>query len=91
MSLNESDEAPLPKQIIHDSSLHNQVLENVLSAKYLGITVTDDLDWVNTSTMLPIRQLSHRVSYAETWPIWGNSSPWRIRKRAKARCQICDR
>ena len=36
---------PLPKQIIHDYSLHNQVLKNVPSAKYLGITITDDLDW----------------------------------------------
>ena len=35
---------PLPKQIIHYYSLHNQVLENVSSAKYIGITVTDDLD-----------------------------------------------
>ena len=43
--LNESDEAPLPKKIIHDYSLHNKVLENVPSAKYLGITITDDLDW----------------------------------------------
>ena len=25
--------------------LHNQVLENVSPVKYLGITVTDDLDW----------------------------------------------
>ena len=29
----------------HDYSLHNQVLKNVASAKYLGITITDDLDW----------------------------------------------
>ena len=36
---------PLPKHIIHDYSLHNQVLENVSSAKYLGITITDALDW----------------------------------------------
>ena len=36
---------PIPKQIIHDYSLHNQVLENVPSAKYLGITIIDDLDW----------------------------------------------
>ena len=43
MSLDESDEAPLPKRIIHDYSLHNQVLENV--SKYVGITVPDDLDW----------------------------------------------
>ena len=35
----------LPKQIIHDYSLHNQVLENVPSAKYLGITITNYLDW----------------------------------------------
>ena len=35
----------LQKQIIRDYSLHNQVLENVPSAKYLGITITDDLDW----------------------------------------------
>ena len=25
--------------------LHNQVLENVSSAKYLGVQITDDLDW----------------------------------------------
>ena len=31
--------------IIHDYSLYNQVLENVPSAKYLGITITDDLEW----------------------------------------------
>ena len=36
---------PLSKQIIYHYSLHNQVLENVPSAKYLGITITDDLDW----------------------------------------------
>ena len=36
---------PPPKQIIHDYSLQNKVSENVSSAKYLRITVTDDLDW----------------------------------------------
>ena len=36
---------PLPKQIIHDYSLQNQILENVSSAKHLGTTVTDDIDW----------------------------------------------
>ena len=36
---------PLPKQIIRDYSLQNQILENVSSAKHLGITVTDDIDW----------------------------------------------
>ena len=56
----------LPKQIIHDYSQHNQVLENVSSAKYLGIAFTDYLDWGQQSTMLPVRQLKHWVSYAET-------------------------
>ena len=57
---------PLPKQIIHDYSLHNQVLENVPSATYLGITVTDDLDGVNTSKIILARQLRYWVSYTET-------------------------
>ena len=51
---------PLPKQIIHDYSLHNQVLENVPSAKYLGITITDDLDWgqhINNVTSKATRTL----------------------------------
>ena len=26
-------------------SLHNQTLENVQSAKYLGITISDNMDW----------------------------------------------
>ena len=33
------------KQITNDYSLHNKVLEKISSAKYLRITVTDDLDW----------------------------------------------
>ena len=32
------------KQILFDFSLHNQTLENVQSAKYLGITITDNMD-----------------------------------------------
>lgn len=32
-------------QIKFDYSLHQQKLEQVQSAKYLGITITDDLDW----------------------------------------------
>ena len=67
MSLNESGTIhPIPKQIIHDYSLHNQVLENVPSAKYLGITVTDDLDW--SQHINNVRQLGHLVSNTETWP-----------------------
>ena len=33
------------KQILFNYSLHNQTLENVQSAKYLGITITDNMDW----------------------------------------------
>ena len=35
----------LHKQILFDYSLHNQTLENVQSAKYLGITISDNMDW----------------------------------------------
>ena len=33
------------KQILFHYSLHKQTLENVQSAKYLGITTTDNMDW----------------------------------------------
>ena len=36
---------PTHKQIVHGYLLHNQVLENVSSAKYLGVQITNDLDW----------------------------------------------
>ena len=36
---------PAHKQIVHGYLLHNQILENVSSAKYLGVQITDDLDW----------------------------------------------
>ena len=33
------------KHILFDYSLHNQTLENIQSAKYLGITISDNMDW----------------------------------------------
>ena len=33
------------KQIIHDYTLHQQTLENIQSAKYLGITIIENKDW----------------------------------------------
>ena len=45
MSLNESDSASASQTILFDYSLHNQTLENGKSAKYLGITITDNMDW----------------------------------------------
>ena len=35
------------KQIQLDSTLHQQTLEQVQSAKYRGLTITDNLDWAN--------------------------------------------
>ena len=31
--------------MVRDDELHQQKLEQVQSAKYLGITITDNLDW----------------------------------------------
>ena len=50
------------KQILFDNSLHKQTLENVHSAKYLGITITDNKDWVNTFQKFLPKQLRHSVS-----------------------------
>ena len=36
---------PPDKHIQFDYTLHQQRLEQVLSTKYLGSTITDDLDW----------------------------------------------
>ena len=36
---------PPDKHIQFDYTLHQQKLEQVQSAKYLGLTITDDLDW----------------------------------------------
>ena len=33
------------KQIIQDYTLHQQCLENFQSAKYLGLTITENMDW----------------------------------------------
>ena len=45
MSLYESDWHQHHKHILFGYSLHNQTWENVRSAKYLGITITDNIDW----------------------------------------------
>ena len=55
------------KQILFDYSLHNQTLENVQSAKYLGITISDNMDWVNIFQKFLPKQLRHSVSFAVIW------------------------
>ena len=44
MSLHESDSASAPQTHTLDYSLHNQTLENAQLAKYLGITISDNMD-----------------------------------------------
>ena len=58
--LNTSKHLP-PKQLIHDYSLHNQVLESISSIKYVDITDIDDLDWchhINNITSKATKTLS---------------------------------
>ena len=55
------------KQILFDYSLHNQTLENVQSAKYLGITITDNRIGVSMSQKSLPKQLRHLVSFAGIW------------------------
>ena len=54
------------KQIPFDYSLHNQTLENVKSTQYLGITITDNMDW-GQHISETLEQLRHLVSFAGTW------------------------
>ena len=52
---------PPHKQIVHGYLLHNQVLENISSTKYLGVQITDDLDWgqhINEITSKATKTLS---------------------------------
>ena len=41
------------KQIQYEYSLHQQKLEQIQSAKYLGITITDNLDWGQHVSEIP--------------------------------------
>ena len=55
------------KQILFDYSLHNQTLENVQSAKYLGIPSLVIWIGVNTFQKFLPKQLRHSVSFAGIW------------------------
>ena len=54
-------------QILHDYTLHQQTLENVQSTKYLGITITEIMDWGNLSLIFHPKQLRFLVFFAGTW------------------------
>ena len=55
------------KQILFDCSLHNQTLENVQSAKYLGITITDNMDWGQHVSEISSKATRNLVSFAGIW------------------------
>ena len=49
------------------SALLTQTLENVHSAKYLGITNTENMDWGQHITIFRPKQLRLKVSFEGTW------------------------
>ena len=53
------------KQIHFDYSLHHQNFEHVRSAKYLGITNTDDLDWGQHISEIPCKATKAGFSPAQ--------------------------
>ena len=58
------------KQKLFDFSLHNQTSENVQSAKYLGLAITDDMDWcqhiseISSKATKPLGFLSRNLDFA---------------------------
>ena len=60
---------PPDKHIQFEYTLHQQRLEQVQSAKYLGLTITDDLDGVNTFQKFQLRQLRQWVFFGAIWPL----------------------
>ena len=60
---------PPDKHMQFDYTLHQQRLEQVQSAKYLGII--SQMTWigVNTFQKFQLRQLRHRVFFGAIWPL----------------------
>ena len=58
------------KHILFDFTIHQQKLEQVQSAKYLGITITDNLDWgqhvseISCKAIKTMRFLQHNLALA---------------------------
>ena len=55
------------KQILYDYSLHNQTSENVQSAKYRGITISDNMYWGPHISEISSKITKNSVSFAGTW------------------------
>ena len=67
MPLNESDSASASQTILFNYLQHNQTLENVQSAKYLGITITDNMDWGQLVSEISSKASKTLSSFAGTW------------------------
>ena len=59
------------KHILFDYTLHQQKLEQVQSAKYLGITITDNLNWGQHFRKFHARQLRQ-------WVFFSAIKPWHL-------------
>ena len=55
------------KQILFDYSVYNQTLENVQSAEYLGITISDNMDWGQHISEISSKATKTLVSFARIW------------------------
>ena len=55
------------KQIIHKYTLHQQTLENVQTAKYIGITITENMDWGQHFSDILSKAIRLYASFAGTW------------------------
>ena len=57
------------RQIQFEYSPHQNRLEQVQSAKYLGITITDDLNWGQHISEISSRQLRQWGFFGAIWPL----------------------
>ena len=57
------------KQILFDYTLHQQKLEQVQSAKYLGLTITDNLDWGQHVSEISCKATKTIVFFGAIW-LW---------------------
>ena len=60
------------KQILFDYSLYNQILENAQLAKYLGITISDNMYWdqhiseISSKVTKTLRFIRRKLAFAPT-------------------------
>ena len=60
---------PIDKDIQFDYTLHQQRLEQVQSTKYLGITISDDLDWGQHISEISAKATKTLSFFRRIWPL----------------------